>query len=246
MNRASPLITVSISGVKNCLVDIPSRTFNRQSALGETFCVSDEEFLTSFNSQFPLPQGNLWQCFCLSNKLASLVFAKILGQTLTLGSWLCLTEKGRKRCWQFWCACIEPFHHMDPVPLVSEMTRDKPSFVGSLNRSSRVLTMQETTTSLSGMQPYKSHYMPLGQRCKLDTKPNPLYHSEGKYWKVHPNEVKHDTIHKMGRWSSDTFLMYIHEQISSSHGLSKKMQTEIGWHNIEGPRLDSCSHSSLN
>ena len=56
---------------------------------------------------------------------------------------------------------------------------------------------------------------------------------------MHLNEVKHDTIHKMGRWSSDTFLMYIHEQISAfSHGLSKKMQTEIGWHNIEGPRLE--------
>jgi hypothetical protein len=30
--------------------------------------------------------------------------------------------------------------------------------------------------------------------------------------------------------------MYIHEQISAfSLGVSKKMSTEIGWHNIEGP-----------
>lgn len=53
---------------------------------------------------------------------------------------------------------------------------------------------------------------------------------------MHLNGVDRDTIRKMGRWSSDTFLMYIHEQISAfSAGLSKKMQREIGWHNIEGP-----------
>lgn len=53
---------------------------------------------------------------------------------------------------------------------------------------------------------------------------------------MHLNDVPRDTIRKMGRWSSDTFLMYIHEQISAlSNGLSKTMSTEIGWHNIEGP-----------
>jgi hypothetical protein len=37
-------------------------------------------------------------------------------------------------------------------------------------------------------------------------------------------------------WSSNTFLMYIHEQIVAfSLGFSKKTSTEIGWHNIEGP-----------
>ena len=53
---------------------------------------------------------------------------------------------------------------------------------------------------------------------------------------MHLNGVSRDTIRKMGRWSSDTFLMYIHEQISAfSTGVSKKMATEIGWHNVEGP-----------
>lgn len=53
---------------------------------------------------------------------------------------------------------------------------------------------------------------------------------------MHLNKVSSDTIRKMGRWSSDTFLMYIHEQISAfSAGISKKMATEIGWQNIEGP-----------
>jgi hypothetical protein len=55
---------------------------------------------------------------------------------------------------------------------------------------------------------------------------------------MHLNKIDHDTIHKMGCWSSDTFLMYIHKQIAAfSSGLSKKMSTEIGWHNIEGPTV---------
>ena len=55
---------------------------------------------------------------------------------------------------------------------------------------------------------------------------------------MHLNHMSRDTIRKMGRWSSDTFLRYIHEQVSAlSAGLSAKMATEIGWHNIEGPTL---------
>ena len=42
-----------------------------------------------------------------------------------------------------------------------------------------------------------------------------------------------NTIKKMERWSSDTFLMYIHEQMSAiSTGVSHKMSTNICFHNI--------------
>ena len=55
---------------------------------------------------------------------------------------------------------------------------------------------------------------------------------------MHLNNIDRDKIRKQGRWSSDTFLMYIHEQISAfSTGLATKMSTEIGWHNIDGPTL---------
>jgi hypothetical protein len=55
---------------------------------------------------------------------------------------------------------------------------------------------------------------------------------------MHLNHIDRDKIRKQGRWSSDTFLMYIHEQISAfSAGLASKMSTEIGWHNIDGPTL---------
>ena len=46
-----------------------------------------------------------------------------------------------------------------------------------------------------------------------------------------------DTImlKKYERWSSDTFLTYIHEQISSlGHGVSKKMATLHNFYNVAG------------
>ena len=43
-----------------------------------------------------------------------------------------------------------------------------------------------------------------------------------------------DTIKKLGRWSSDTFLTYIHEQISAfSAGIAETMSIPIPFHNIE-------------
>ena len=57
---------------------------------------------------------------------------------------------------------------------------------------------------------------------------------------MHLNGIHRDTIRKQGRWSSDTFLMYIHEQISAfSAGLSAKMSQHIGWFNIAGPSLST-------
>jgi hypothetical protein len=52
------------------------------------------------------------------------------------------------------------------------------------------------------------------------------------------NDIDRDTIKKFGQWSSDTFLMYIHEKISAfSAGVSKKMPTNIKFHNIAGPTI---------
>jgi hypothetical protein len=52
------------------------------------------------------------------------------------------------------------------------------------------------------------------------------------------NDIDRDTIKKFGRWSSNTFLMYIHEQISAfSSGVSKKMTNNIKFHNIARPTI---------
>ena len=51
------------------------------------------------------------------------------------------------------------------------------------------------------------------------------------------NGVPHDTIRKIGRWTSDTFLMYIHEQIAHfSAGVTTKMSTEFPFHNVHFQR----------
>lgn len=55
---------------------------------------------------------------------------------------------------------------------------------------------------------------------------------------MHLYDIDHDKICKQGCWSSDMFLMYIHEQISAfSTGLSAcSMSQGIGWFNMEeGP-----------
>ena len=50
------------------------------------------------------------------------------------------------------------------------------------------------------------------------------------------------TIMKMGRWKSDTFRMYIHEQISAfSAGLSTKMSQNIPFVHIAGPRTSTAT-----
>jgi hypothetical protein len=50
---------------------------------------------------------------------------------------------------------------------------------------------------------------------------------------LHLNNIPTHTIRKMGRWSSDTFLDYIHEQIAVfSAGLSTAMGKNIFVHNI--------------
>jgi hypothetical protein len=60
---------------------------------------------------------------------------------------------------------------------------------------------------------------------------------------MHLNGIDRDKIRKQGRWSSDTFLMYIHEQISAfSAGLSSRMSQNIGWFNMAGPDILPPSH----
>jgi hypothetical protein len=56
---------------------------------------------------------------------------------------------------------------------------------------------------------------------------------------MHLNQIENDKIQKQDCWSFDTFLMYIHEEISAlSAGLSAQMSKEIGlFFNIDGPSI---------
>jgi len=102
------------------------------------------------------------------------------------------------------------------------------------NGTAKVLRSNDINTAV------KSAVVAVGLEKRGFTRASVSSHSlrAGGAMAMHLNGVSRDTIRKMGRWSSDTFLMYIHEQISAfSTGVSKKMATEIGWHNVEGPEF---------
>lgn len=64
---------------------------------------------------------------------------------------------------------------------------------------------------------------------------------------MHLSGVKYDVIKKMGRYSSNTFLMYIHEQISAlSAGVSTQMSQQFVFHNIAFQRAVTQVQKSSN
>jgi len=55
---------------------------------------------------------------------------------------------------------------------------------------------------------------------------------------MHLNGIDTNTIQKLGRWKSTTFLMYIHEQISAfATGVSLKMSNSIPFRHTAGPTV---------
>ena len=59
---------------------------------------------------------------------------------------------------------------------------------------------------------------------------------------MHLNGIDPNTIQKMGRWKSRTFLMYIHEQISAfATGVSLKMSNSIPFRHIAGPSVTTAA-----
>ena len=89
-NEASPLISVSIAGDNNWMANAASRTFHRNTANTATFTVSDDEFLHTFATTFPL-QNDSWRGFRLSNKLASRVLSELRGEASLVESWRQIT-----------------------------------------------------------------------------------------------------------------------------------------------------------
>ena len=77
--------------------------------------------------------------------------------------------------------------------------------------------------------------------CRLGYEPDDVSsHSlrAGGAMAMHLNKIDTITIRKMGRWKSDTFLMYIHEQISAfAAGVSLKMSNAIPFRHIAGPTV---------
>ena len=105
-----------------------------------------------------------------------------IGSDIDLGV-VALSHQERKRYWQFWCAWIEPFHHVDPM------------LTGLRNDKRQTLLCGFARRVRTGTYNARNNYKPvwhatvqvalraIGTTFELDAKPNPLYHSEGQYWK---------------------------------------------------------------
>ena len=92
-NRASPLVARHIAGELNHLGDIPSRSFGYRV---EWHFELDNDFLTFFNSKFPLPDKSCWTGFRLENALATKVTRELLTEGSSMAGWRRLARRGRK------------------------------------------------------------------------------------------------------------------------------------------------------
>ena len=82
-----------IQGIANKLADVASRDFKIRRPDGSIGHLTDFEFLTKFNKQFPL-QNASWRIFHLNHKVVSRVIATLLMKPCSMASWRQPTTKG--------------------------------------------------------------------------------------------------------------------------------------------------------
>ena len=87
--RACPITPIHIPGRHNRISDIPSRSFGYKK---EWHFKCDREFLTFFNSQFPLPDQHSWQLCQPSTKISSRVCHALLTPGSGIQNWRRLPE----------------------------------------------------------------------------------------------------------------------------------------------------------
>ena len=83
VHRTSPLLCMNIAGTNNDIADVPSRSFQNYQ-----FTNSNQPFVHTFASLFPLKQPHSWKEFHLPTKLSSRVMSLLHGNQLTLGLWM--------------------------------------------------------------------------------------------------------------------------------------------------------------
>ena len=93
VNQSSHLAALSIAGIDNYLADLASRSF-KQTGVAGNYNLTDSEFLTKFNLDFPLQQGASWLMLRLHDSISSRVFTLLRGETPPTGSWLRLKKSG--------------------------------------------------------------------------------------------------------------------------------------------------------
>jgi hypothetical protein len=92
IKQSCPLTPVHIPGVKNALMDIPSRSFG---SVQEWNCPSNCDLLTLFNDKFPLPEQASWTCFQFNTNVTTRVIFALQMKGITLAEWQRLPKIGK-------------------------------------------------------------------------------------------------------------------------------------------------------
>jgi hypothetical protein len=85
--HAGRLTTVHVPGVENVMADIASRPSKAQTLLCALSPLSNTNFLSSFDTAFPLPNAQAWTLAIVPQWLKSNVFKMLRGKQLELRQW---------------------------------------------------------------------------------------------------------------------------------------------------------------
>jgi hypothetical protein len=104
--HAGRLTTVHMPGVENVMADIASRPYKAQTLFCASSQLSNTNFLSMFNTAFPLPNAQVWTLAIVPQWLKSNVFKTLCGKQLELGQWTGLSvnatgEHGRRTAASF-------------------------------------------------------------------------------------------------------------------------------------------------
>ena len=159
-----------------------------QKGGGKWQCLSDDVFLHSFNTTFPLPQGNYWSMCQLASEISTRVISELRGKKLRPESWMRLPKNG---------ASIGRIGNSTRVTWESARSFQKTKSHGTkkslLSRASLAECVVDTTgaSALSGFKQYQSRYAPSERRvnwCADTTQPTAHRDSTLRRWKCNSKE----------------------------------------------------------
>ena len=161
--RASPLLTISIAGVKNDMADISSRSFGGKAQWN---FACDDKFLLHFNTRFPLPQNASWRMFRPTSEMSMRVISALLDKKSSQGWWTRLPKnagsigtigRNTRVQWESIQHCTSLPHRMKQKSKCSQL---------SLAGSGEALS---ASNALSAFKPFKSRFAPLERRSVWHT-----------------------------------------------------------------------------
>jgi hypothetical protein len=92
LKQVSPLTPLHIPGDRNRMTDLPSRSFGSER---KWYCKTDNDLLTLFNREFPLPDQRSWTVFRISNEVFTKVLSVLWMQHTEMDAWRRLPVIGR-------------------------------------------------------------------------------------------------------------------------------------------------------